>query len=709
MTAAAPDRLWWTADEIAAAMLPDMPGTKRRVNALATRCDWRGQVEHARRRTGRGGGWEYHWSLFPQRAQQALIATGKPAAARAKPAAVSRDTAWAAFEALPEAVRDRARARLDVVQAVDMMVAGGAVRHLAVREVSRLHSVADRTIWSWFALIDGVDIADRLPYLAPRHRMAQRAVVRATCAPEFLDRLKTDYLRPGPHSFKSSYDRVVDWCAGQGLAVLSPQTARRWMKANVPRVTQVYAREGAEGLAKCFPPQIRDRSGLVAMEGVNADCHKIDVFVAWPGIDKPVRPQIVAFQDLYSNMILSWRVDLSPNKVAVMSAFGEMIEHWGIPQHCLFDNGREFANKWLTGGAETRFRFKIRDDDALGVLPQMGVKIHWATPGHGQAKPIERAFRDIADRVALDPRFAGAYVGKRPDAKPEDYGARAIPLEDFLRVLDEGVRAHNARPGRLSDTAKGRSFEQTFAESYARAPVRKATEAQQRLWLMGQEVRKLHATHGALTLHKNRYAADWMNEHAGQKIVARFDPENLHAGVYIYGLDGAFLGQAPCSEKVGFFDLVGAQVDARTTGQRRRAEKALLNVTRPTSVSQFASELDAAARDATTSPLVEAKVVELAPARIRQPLISRPLPVPDPEADARLKVFEADFSRPRATAPAAETSSARFWRMLDIERRAEAGEPVTQAEAEELARIQQLPEYRAQRTAYQRFGETAIG
>lgn len=71
----------------------------------------------------------------------------------------------------------------------------------------------------------------------------------------------------------------------------------------------------------------------------------------------------VAFQDLYSNKMLAWRVDLDPNKVAVMSAFGELIETWGIPKHCLFDNGHEFANRWLTGGTPIRFRFKVRDDD----------------------------------------------------------------------------------------------------------------------------------------------------------------------------------------------------------------------------------------------------------------------------------------------------------------------------------------------------------
>ncbi|WP_332460286.1 transposase domain-containing protein [Pseudophaeobacter flagellatus] len=73
-----------------------------------------------------------------------------------------------------------------------------------------------------------------------------------------------------------------------------------------------------------------------------------------------------------------------------------------------------------------RFRFKVREEDPLGVLPLLGIQIHWATPAHGQAKPIERAFRDLASDVAKDPCFAGAYVGNRPDAKPENYGKRLV-------------------------------------------------------------------------------------------------------------------------------------------------------------------------------------------------------------------------------------------------------------------------------------------
>ena len=39
---------------------------------------------------------------------------------------------------------------------------------------------------------------------------------------------------------------------------------------------------------------------------------------------------------------------------------------------------------------------KVKADDPLGIFPMLGVKVHWTSVhngrGHGQAKPIERAF-----------------------------------------------------------------------------------------------------------------------------------------------------------------------------------------------------------------------------------------------------------------------------------------------------------------------------
>ena len=700
-----PLKEWFTAQEIADAALPDLPNSQQGADALAKKQDWRGNPDFARRRSGRGGGWEYHWRLFPARAQRELISrVNPPEAPKVKQ---DRGEVWAWFDGLPDSVKDKARRALRIVQEVEAL-APATTKFLAVGMVAKQHGISDRTIWGWFEKVEGVDLADRLAYLAPRHRAAKPRRQRAACSPEFLERLKTDYLRMGEPSFRACWQRAVELAEAQGWQYLTLKTAERWMDANVPRVTQIFARRGERGLAECFPPQIRDRSGMTALEGVNADCHQFDVFVKWPGIDVPVRPEIVAFQDLYSGKILSWRIDLTPNKVSVMSAFAELIETWGIPRHCLFDNGHEFANKWLTGGAKSRFRFTIREDDPLGVLPMMGITIHWATPGHGQAKPVERGFRDFAEHIAKHPAFTGAYVGRNPLAKPENYGSRAIPLADFLAVVERGVKDHNARQGRLSPTAKGRSFDDTFAESYAKAKIRKATEEQRRLYLMAQEVRRLHRKHGGLTMWGNRYWSPWMNELAGERVVARFDPEDLHSGCYLYTLKGEFLGPAACSEKVGFFDIASAKAHARWQSQVKAAERKLLKTLRPVSVEDYAQEL--AAIHKAETPLVEAKVVEIAPARARKPLVEKPLPVPDTSRDAELTVLQVDFATPRQPeAKPQDAEIARFWRMIEIERRSEAGEPVSAEDAEFYGRMKDHPTYLAQRDLYDRHGAQAIG
>lgn len=712
-----PDKEWWTASEVSEAALQDLPSTQQGVDALAKSLDWRAHPDFARRRAGRGGGWEYHWRLFPSRAQRQLLAAATTSVAAPKQRE-DRAEIWAWFDGLPESVKAKARSSLRALQEVEAL-SQATTKYLAVSMIATKIGKSDRTVWNWFEKVEGVDPADWLPHLAPRHRAVSSKGRKSKASQEFYDWLKADFLRLEGPAFRSCYRRIFKLCEANGLTTLTERTAQRWMDEAVPYVSQVYMREGVSGLAKCFPPQIRDRTGMTALEGVNADCHKIDVFVEWPGFEKPIRPQIVAFQDLYSGKILSWRVDVDPNKVAVMGAFTDLLKMWGIPKHCLFDNGREFANKWLTGGAPTRFRFKVREDEPLGVLALLGVKIHWATPAHGQAKPVERAFGDFARDIAKDPRFAGAYVGNRPDAKPENYMSRAIELQEFLDVVAEGIIEHNARQGRLSENANGRSFDDTFVESYERSPVRKATEAQTRLCLMAQEVRKLNRNHGQMMLHKNGYWSEWMSEIAGEEIVARFNPENLHEGVHIYSLAGEFLGYAECRQKSGFFDLASARATAKDNARRMREQRRIAKDLRPVSVGGLAQELNKLPSRQDVSP--ESKVVKLAQMseierlekRSKGGLLSRPTPTPtsSPEDDAKLLDFQQRHLAKQQGLDAEkreETARDRFFRALDLERRSEAGEPISEADARWFQRISQLPEYKTNRTFYDQYGAEAI-
>jgi len=320
--------------------------------------------------------------------------------------------------------------------------------------------------------------------------------------------------------------------------------------------------------------------------------------------------------------------------------------------------------------------------------------MHWATPAHGQAKPIERAFKDLASDVAKDPRFAGAYVGNRPEAKPENYGSRAIKAADFLEVLEEGIAEHNARPGRRSATANGRSFDQTFEESYASAPIRKATEDQRRLWLMGQASAKLHKSNGSLTLHQNVYHCDWMSQEAGTKVIARFDPEDLHSGLHIYATTGEYMGFAECQQKVGFFDLEGARSTARRRSQITKAQKRLAKLHAPITHEQLGADMNAGRQE--ISPKMAAKVVSPVFAK-QPPRVATTQTDPDAAA-ARDALVLRIKSKPKPKAAPAEfqvagTPDGRFDQVAEIQRKINAGEPVGDRERSWMEGFVEHPEY----------------
>ena len=707
MARAEPEQLWWTAEELVAARLPDLPGTKRGINQRAEQYGWRNQPGCARPKVGRGGGWQYHYSVLPHAAQRALL-TRDVSEAETR---LGRGDAWAAYDALPQTTKGKAAERVQVIQQVETLHGVGLTHVAAVNEAASRFAVSARTVYNWLAMIEGVAVEDRLAYLVPQHRLAKRNAPMGASAAPFIEYLKSLYLRIAGQTFRQCYRVALKKAKAEGWATLKERTAIRRIEKEVPHVSRVFAREGVEGLERCFPPQMRDRSDLGALGAVNADCHKIDIFVEWPDgtID---RPQIVAFQDLYSNKILSWRVDHSPNKVMVMAAFGELIETWGIPRRCLFDNGREFANKWMTGGAPTRFRFTVRDDDPLGVLPLMGIEINWARPGRGQSKPIERAFRDLANDIAKDVRFHGAYVGNRPDAKPENSGSRAIPAETFLKVLAEGIDDHNAREGRLTDTAQGRSFDQTFAESYATAPIRKATEEQRRLWMMGQQVGRLNKDNGQLRLYGNYYHADWMSQQPGTPIVARFDPEDLHSGVSIYGKDGAYLGFAECRQKVGFFDVTGAKQNARRVARIKRAEKELVKAHAPLRPADLAADLDGRAVTPDAADLT-AKVVapDFGKASVSLPHERTAyVPPAQPEVDATREALILNYApKSEPKSERGDSPADRFWRAKAILECSKEGKPIGQSEARWVQHYVETAEYQGMQVMFDLHGKDGVG
>lgn len=547
-----------------------------------------------RKRAGRGGGVEYHVSALGADAQARLmlvnaVATEPFAQEPVERARLSAAQHWEWFDAQTDKVKDKAKARLSLLQKVEALVQNGQSREVAIALVSQTAKTSGRSIWRWFEAVAGLNRQDWLPALADRHAGGGKA---AELEPDAWEAFKADYLRLEQPTITACYRRLEEMAVERGWKIPAEKSIARKIEREIHRSVLVLARQGLDALKQLVPPLKRDRSGFHALEAINGDGHKWDVFVQWP--DGTIgRPMMVAFQDLYSNKMLAWRFDKSENREAIRLALGDVVEQFGLPDHIWFDNTKAFANKWLTGGASHRYRFKTRDEDPIGLCESMGISVHFTLPYSGQSKPIERSFRDYAGDIAKHPAFAGAYVGNTPLAKPENYRSRAVPFDDFVRVVGQEINKWNARGKRRTDIARGRSFDEVFAESYTRAStlIRKPSEAMMRQWRLAAEGIRVHRQSGAVSLLGNTFWDSWLNQYAGEKLIVRFDPQNVHAGVHLYDPAGRYLGFAPVYEAGGFADVNRAREHARTRNDYMKAVKVQLAAERTMDALKYAAML----------------------------------------------------------------------------------------------------------------------
>ncbi|MBX9358310.1 hypothetical protein K5M33_16435, partial [Chromobacterium vaccinii] len=449
---------WFTIPELAAHKLPGLPQTRRGIDFLAQNSGWKHIEGKARKAERRGGGWEYHIDLLPQSARTRLLVVHSAPANDDRDAEAEKKAAlWTRFEALSADVKAECEKRLEILTFIDELLAAGAAADMtsAVLIAVRRYGVSRASIYNWRAQLHHLPRADWLPALAPASTASKQP---SACSQEAWEFLTADYLRPERPSFSACYRRMVKVAKkNKWTPVPSERALRRRLDAEVPAEVQTLARDGKEKAKMLYPAQRRTRAHLHAMQVVNMDGHKLDVFVKVPWSEAPVRMFLLGIQDLYSGKILSWRLSDSENKETVRLVIGDMVEKFGIPEGIVLDNGRAFASHWISGGTANRYRFKVKDEDPRGLLTTLGIEIHWTNPFSGQSKPIERAWRDLAENISKHPFCAGAYTGNTTANKPENYGTRAIPLADFHMHVAEQVAEHNAQAGRRSANCAGRS------------------------------------------------------------------------------------------------------------------------------------------------------------------------------------------------------------------------------------------------------------
>jgi len=572
---------WFTLSELAEAKLPDMPWTVKGYDKYVMRNGWRVHSAKVRKIGGRegGGGFEYHLSLLPGPARQKL------AFLHASPVNPEGDRSallWRKYEALTDAQKAVCKRRFDIITDVEEMKKSGIKALAAVKHVARKADLAVSTVYQWLELVEGHARQDWLAALAPSSSpIADGVVAKLTPVhPDAWDVLVSDYLRAEGPAFAACYRRMKEVAKKKGWAPIPPErTLLRRMDIVVPKAVQVLARKGKEEAKKLIPSQRRSVAHLHAMQMVNTDGHKLDLHVSFPGREKWGRVFLMAIQDIYSRKILSWVLSEAETWEAVRTTIGNMVETHGIPDRIYMDNGKAFASKMISGQAKRRNRFKITEDEVAGLLKTLGIDARFVNPYSGQSKPIERGWGDLAENISKHPAMAGCYTGRSTQHKPENYGKRAVPIDELERHVAMCVEEHNARTGRKTETAKGQSFDAVFAASVADMAnpyVRHASPSQRSLWMLAAANVTARKPEGAIHLFDNRYFHPALNNWIGKKLTVRFDPSNLHGSIKVYAPDGRLLCDAECIDKTGFDCAAAAREIARARATKKKDQATAL-------------------------------------------------------------------------------------------------------------------------------------
>lgn len=475
---------------------------------------------------------------------------------------------WATWERAPK----KAKIRAEIANKA--MIAYENMRHAKIvpkGEIAKLikeqYGISPPTLSRYRKAIKGQPRSVWVPLLTPRYKGRTTEAEFTTEAWEFIKQQWGSQSKP---SITYAIREAMRLASDRGWVIPSHDTVERRIR-DLPPWWVTLRRDGVKALEKLYPSQRRDYSTLRLHELWCSDGRKADVFCRWP--DGTVsRPIIVGWMDLRSRVILGYSAGKVESADLIRLAFKNAAETCkAIPEAALMDNGRGFASKLLTGGTPNRFRFKVKDEDIPGILTMLGVDVTWATPGHGQAKPIESFWRTLGHMDKRD-EFRGAYCANRPDAKPDEFDPKtAVPIETYLRLLQEEIREYHQRSHR-GHSMDGKSPRDAYDELLPNSVIRQPTAEQLRLCLLAAEAIRLTPEHQIVVLGNRYWTEKLADLRRDRDYVVRFNPENASDPVSLYEAD-RFICDVPIIERTGFRDQQAAKDKTRAVKKFVRAKK----------------------------------------------------------------------------------------------------------------------------------------
>lgn len=718
---------WLTAQEIAAERLPDMPADQSGIWRVAQRDGWN-NCGLCRRRAGSegGGGFEYHFTLFPalaqiayqQRHMQPIELPVKPAkqapdvslSARAQQERDARLAIVAAFETFSRGLQLGYATRVQVF--TDKYNAGSLAVDQFARDV--LPTISKRSLARWQSQKrDGK--ANRLghdPGLARKGSglldAANGGAVRMFILGQIANRphLCADDIRTQCRA------EFGDELVGRD-GVLVPMPPVRTFQHTIKHLK---VRHKVELLKLTNPDAYRS---AYAPAGVGMLRHITEPNQMWQIDASPVdalcvdgRHSIYACIDIATRRMI-FHVSRTPRASAVALLMRKAIIAWGVPDLVKTDNGSDFVAK------ETQRLFTSLDVDvqrSQAYTPQekghveRGIRTFQHKVG-----PLLPGFigHNVTDRKAIESRKAFAIRLGESDAQTFGVTLTAAQLQAYVDEWAEVSYQNRPHAGlrRRADLRRRTPFEAALA---SRRPIRTVDERALDLLLMPVAGRDGRRVVGKKGIEVNYYF--YMPERIlpGTEVLVRMNTEDL-GRVHAFTPDGGeYLGDAVCPELSGrnpYEVAAERKAAARAYAEERaapiRAEAKRIERGGPL----IDKHLEIARRDAPNVIVLPKREEEHSTPQIAAAIAAMEsrTRVPETALSGRAAEIHAELQvqqpPPGVTLlRTEETPQQRFRRALDMRQRMDAGERFSDQELLWLGGYEAGPEFRGLKTMYDDFG-----
>ncbi len=548
-------REWYSARELAELKLVGLPQSDRKsIIRFAERHNWQ-TTSFARKRSGRGGGWEYHIDLLPEAARADLnkrVALDKlsqePVQSKRSivvkdgnaPNARQRIMMEARAALLVEIERrtivsdlSRRKAILQFLEDLTLYRSGlptsdqhrpdktdyAALSEAAGLAAERRNSLSLRSIYGWFSARDEGGVTALAPQIKKRAKPLNEVKW-------FGDFLKF-YARPSKPTIAEALGAYVNTLENKDLAPTYKQV--RTALSKLGNVDRVRGREGALTIKARMAYVSRSTEGLMPTSIYTADGKTFDAEVAHLLTGQPFRPEITSVVDVFTRKCVGFSISLKENVIAVADALRRASVEHGIPAIFYVDNGPGYKNKTF-------------DADATGMMGRLGISKMHSIAYNSQARGIiERFHGSVWNPLA---RSYVTYVGRDMDKearkKAFDVTRREIKTlgksriliewDEFLADCEKAVEVYNNKPHselpKTADPITGRKRHMSPNEFWA-AQMAKGFEP---VSVQPFEVDDLFRPHEIRTVNRclinwntNQYFHQALEQYHGDKVIVAYD------------------------------------------------------------------------------------------------------------------------------------------------------------------------------------------